>query len=220
MSACIVLYMSLCMSVCVWTMRRKPIRQELDARSRVALFHGTNVTASGALELDDEAINYDSMLKSGVKVVNLLVANLGPSKLQKRGFDTPMQLRTFGFDAGHLCDPSFCNECLVAYGRDAVVSAFVVTAGDAVALAGTESMLMLRISASDLLERCAGFPTEAISVLQQLPRGISLEGVTPLTLLDSGLRVNSLKSSGYGLQSIVKQTGATATDLAKLGFSF
>lgn len=200
-------------------MKRMAREEGLQLRSRVALFHGTAVSATEALTLEDEQINYETMLKAGVKATNMLVANLGPMTLQKRGFETPTQLRTFGFDAGHLCDPVWCNEACMAYGRDALVTAFIVSAGDAVAISGSEAMTMLNVTTSELLERCAGFPGEALGVLQQLPHGASLRNVSPATVLDSGLRVNALKICGYGLQGVVEQTGADARDLGKLGFT-
>lgn len=169
--------------------------------------------------MDDESIDYETMLKSGVKATNLQVAGIGPMSLHKRGFNDPDKLRSFGFDAGHLCDPSWCNEACMAYGREALMQTFVVTAGDAVAIAGSEAVLLLNITTSELLERCSGFPGEAFAVLQQLPRGISLRGVLPRVLLDAGLRVNALKACDYGLRSIIEQTGADARDLTKLGFS-
>lgn len=200
-------------------MKRMERVEGIATRSRLALFNGTNVSASDAFSLEDEQINHDSMLKAGVKAVNMIVANLGPMSLCKRGFEQPDQLRSFGFDAGHLCDPSWCNEACMAYGRDALVSAFVVSAADAVAVAGSEAMTLLKITPSELLERCAGFPGEAQAVLQQLPQGISLRNVLPRVILDSGLRVNALKVCGYGLQNVVDQTGADARDLTKLGFT-
>lgn len=200
-------------------MKRMDRVEGIAPRSRLALFSGTQVSASEAFALEDDQINHDSMLKAGVKAINMIVANMGPMTLHKRGFDEPGQLRNFGFDAGHLCDPSWCNEACMAYGRDALVSAFVVSAADAVAVAGSEAMTLLNITPSELLERCAGFPGEAQAVLQQLPQGISLRDVMPRVLLDSGLRVNALKACGYGLQGVVDQTGADARDLTKLGFT-
>ena len=200
-------------------MKRMEREDGLGMRSRVALFNGTSVSATEAFALEDEQINHDSMLRAGVKSVNILVANLGPMNLSKRGFDTPAKLRSFGFDSGHLCDPTWCNEACMAYGRDALMAAFVVSASDAVAIAGSEAMSLLNITSCELLERCAGFPGEAHAVLQQLPQGISLRNVHPRILLHSGLRMNALNSCGYGLQSLVEQTGADARDLTKLGFT-
>jgi len=200
-------------------MKRMDREDGVTARSRIALFANTPVTATDALTLEDEQINHDTMLKAGVKAVNILVANIGPMSLVKRGFESPVTLRSFGFDAGHLCDAAWCNEACMAYGRDPLVNAFIVSASDSVAIAGSEAMTLLNISTSELLERCAGYPGEAQSVLMQVPHGISLRGVAPRVLLDAGLRINALKACGYGLQSVVDQTGADARDLTKLGYT-
>lgn len=192
---------------------------DTDARARLALFHGTSVSAANAIQYEDADVRYDLMLKSGVKAVNLLASGMGPMSLKRRGFEVASSLRSFGFDALHLCDPSWCNEMCMAYGSTEVIAAFVISADDAVAVAGSEAMQLLNMSSSDLLERCAGFPGQAFSVLQQLPHGGSLRGVTSKTLLDAGLRVNALKACGYGFSSVADQTGANARDLSKLGFS-
>ena len=200
-------------------MKRMDREAGITPRARVALFYGTTVTATDAVCMEDSEICYDMMLKAGVKATNIQVAAMGPMALAKRGFDSPGQLRTFGFDAGYLCDPGWCNEACMAYGRDALVAAFVVSAADAVAIAGSEATSLLSVTVSELLERCAGFPSEAQAVLQQLPQGISLRNVPARVLLDSGLRVNALRLCGYGLQSVVDQTGASGRELGKLGFT-
>ena len=191
----------------------------LSTRSRLALFHGTSVGAEAALCSGDETITYETMLAAGVKSVNLLAANIGPMSMSKRGFDEPSKLRSFGFDAGHMCDAAWCNEAIMAYGKEKLVGSFLVSASDAVAVAGSEAQTMLAITPRELLERCAGFPGEAQSVLMQLPNGASLAGVSPVVLLDAGLRMNALKACGYGMQAIVTQTGADARDLSKLGYT-
>lgn len=190
-----------------------------DARTRLILFHGTSVSAEAGMTMEDDEIGYDFLLSSGVKSTNLLAAGYHPMKLKERGFDTAIKLRSFGFDALHLCEPSWCHQLLLAYGRDEVVAAFVVTAADAVAVAGSEAMTMLNLTPSELLERCAGFPSEAYHTLRQLPHGLSLRGVPALVLLDAGLRVSALKACGYGLIGIVDQTGANPREVAKLGFT-
>jgi len=186
--------------------------------SKVALFIDTSVVLSAALEMEDSEINYDTMLRAGVKPVNLITARLGPMCLMQRGFDSPDKLRTIGFDAGHMCDAAWCNEACLAHGRDELVKTFVISASDAVAVAGSESMYILRMTTQDLLERCAGFPEEARAVLLQVPRGISLKNVPSSVILDAGLRSQTLLECGYGFEAIVNQTSAGSRDLSKLGY--
>ena len=189
-------------------------------RSRLALFHGTSVNAERACGYDENEITYQLLLESGVKALNLFAAGVGPQMLVKIGSTGASDLRKFGFDALHLTDGEFCNECSTVYGRDDVVDAFLVSASDAVALSGSEAMHILGVIPVLLLEKCAGFPGEAIAVLEQLPRGAALAGVPAAVILDAGLRADSLKSVGYGLASVVNQTEATGNDLFKLGFKF
>lgn len=199
--------------------RRDARSTDVDSRVRLALFHGTSVSTANAMAFADDDLCYDLMLKSGVKAVNLLAAGMGPMSMKRRGFEVASSLRSFGFDALHLCDPVWCNEMSMAYGSTEVISAFVISADDAVAVAGSEAMQLLNLTSSDLLERCAGFPGQASNVLQQIPHGASLRGVSAQILLDAGLRVHALKACGYGLSSVVAQTGADARALSKLGFT-
>lgn len=193
--------------------------KKLDMRARLALFEGTSAVIAEVLRVDDSELNRDMFLATGVKPVNVLAAKLGPMDLKRRGFKEISTMRSFGFDALHLTDPWFSNQLIIAFGRDATLNTFLATASDAVAIAGSEAQEMLNISTTTLLACCSGFPLQAAAVLEQLPNGVSLEGVAPLTLLDAGLRATALKACGYGLVTIVAQTGASAHDLSKLGFS-
>ena len=190
-----------------------------DVRARLAIFHGTSVGAEEACGFEDSEITFDRMMRSGVKAINLQTAFMGPTSLKARGAHTPQQLRQLGFDALHLCDPDFCNEASMAYGAGPVVSAFLSTAKDAVAVAGMEAMHILNITSSQLLERCAGFPGEATAVLEQLTPGVALQGVPAVTLLDAGLRAESLKQCGYGLAAVVEQVAPSGHELGKLGYT-
>jgi hypothetical protein len=191
-----------------------------DVRARLCIFHGTSVGAEDAFAFEDAEITFDLMMRSGVKAVNLLTASVGPTSLKARGVHTPQHLRQLGFDALHLCDADFCNEASMAYGAGPIVSTFLVTAADAVALAGTEAIHILNISAVELLQRCAGFPGESVAVLKQLTPGVSLRDVPAVTLLDAGLRADTLKACGYGLTAVVEQVRPTGNELGKLGYTF
>ena len=194
------------------------IRSITSLRARVALFDGTQLSASKFAILEEGEISYDFLLRNGVKAANLLAAGFGPSWLKARGATSAHVLRLLEFDALHLCDADFCNDASLAFGADGVVDAFLSSAADAVSLAGSEAMHILNVSPVQLLQRCAGFPGEAVAVLKQLPVGISLIGVPAVVLLDAGLRVDTLRSAGYGLASIVSQIGPTGGELSKLGF--
>ena len=201
-------------------MQRVAREKELTPRSRLALFHHTAVNAETACTLEDSEISFDLMMRSGVKASNLIVAGIGALGLKARGVHSATQLRQLGFDALHLCDADFCNETSMAFGAEATVDAFLVSAADAVSLSGTEALHILQISTRRLLECCAGFPGEALAVLQQLPQGASLRGVPCSVLLDAGLRANTLAKTGYGLAGICDQVAPTGTELARLGYSF
>ena len=143
----------------------------LDTRARLALFHGTSVSAERALSMDDGDIDYDCMMRHGVRPNNLLAAGQGPAALRAHGVETATQLRHLGLDSLHLCDADICNEACLAYGAAAITEVFLVSlsASDAVKLAGMEAMHILDLHPRRLLECCVGFPREAAAVLAQLP---------------------------------------------------
>ena len=193
--------------------------ETLDTRARLTLFHGSSVGAEEALGMDNAEISYDAIMRSGVRANNLITSGQGPTSLRARGALQASQLRLLGLDSLHLCDADFCHEASMAYGAEAIASAFLVSAVDAVNLAGMEAMHILAIDVRRLLECCVGFPGEAEEVLKQLPHGAALYGVPCITVLDTGLRAASLMRCGYGLSAAVSQLGATGVDLAKLGYA-
>ena len=192
----------------------------LVVKQRLALFADTSVSAERALALEEHEVTYTFLCEHSVRAVNLLTAAVGPMELKHRGAGHASNLRTLGFNALHLCDPDFANQILLAYGAQEVREAFLTAPQDGVAVAGTEAMRILDVSPEALLRLCAGFPTEALHVLKQLPPGAGLHDVPASVLLDSGLRVGSLKQCGYTLQAVLEQTHATPAEVAKLGYTF
>lgn len=200
-------------------MRPPALEERLSAKMRLCLFHNTTCSAEEALALEETQITADLLLSKGVKASNMATAGIGPKMLKLMGVVDCAFLRKLGFDSLYLSDTKFASEANAAYGSKDVVQSFLVGASDAVAIAGTEAVDILGIHTQDLLSVCAGAPIEALAVLQQLPVGISLEGVNASVLLDTGIRKQALSEVGYSLATIVSQTGANARQLAKLGFS-
>lgn len=191
---------------------------ELDLKQRLCLFHNTSTSAEEALALDSAQITAELLVERGVKASNIAAAGLGPGALHAMGVRDAATLRTMGFTALYLADAVFASEANSAYGGPSVIDAFLVSASDAVCIAGSDAVGILGVTAEQLMAACAGAPTEAAAVLQQTPGGTALQGVKPTTLLDTGLRRPKLMELGYSLAAVVKQTGATHTELAKLGF--
>ena len=169
--------------------------------------------------MNDADMTFAMLVENGVKVKNVAAAGIGPKKLKEMGLENAEQLRKFGFDALYLADPKFASEANAAFGSDSIREIYLNSASDAVAIAGTDAMDLLGITCLDLMQVCAGAPTEAHAVLQQLPLGKSLTGVQASVILDTGLRKAALMELGYSLSTIVAQTSADAKQLAKLGFT-
>lgn len=204
-------------------MRREPVdagaRTQLSARQKLILFNKSeSLSAEAVLSTTDAEVDVAFMLKHGCRAVNLVAADVGPRDLKGMGATDATTLRTLGFDALYLTDAKFAADANATYGAESVRRAFLVSAADAVAVAGCEAVDLLGISTEDLLQVCAGAPLEAFSVLKQLPASVSLAGVSPSTLLDTGLRKSKLSELGYSLAAVIAQTGASATHLQKLGF--
>ena len=190
----------------------------LSVRQKLCLFHNTSTSAEDVLGMADEELTADLLLRRGVTAVNMASAGLGPRALHGMGVPDAQELRNIGFTALYLVDSKFASEANAVFGSEEVKRAFIVSASDAVSVAGTEAMHLLDISTQELLCACAGAPTEAHAVLAQLPQGIALHGVSASVLLDAGLRKPALMQLGYSLTSVVAQTNASGAELAKLGF--
>ena len=191
----------------------------LTARQKLTMFYGTGVTASEALSMDEENITFDIMIRSGVKAVNLKTAGIKVMTLKKHGVEQASQLRRLGFDALHLVDEKWCADACAAYGASNIISAFLVSPQDAVALSGSDAMKTLNISVNTLLEMCAGAPLEAASVLKQVVDPNPLKDVLSSVLLDTGLRSQQLKKLGYNLFNLKEMSGLTSEEIRKLGFT-
>jgi len=198
---------------------RKAPEGGLSSRQKLTIFHGSGLNAEKALITMESDITFDFLLSNGVKALNLCTAGIRPLQLKQLGVVQASQLRRLGFDALHLVDPIWCVEANAAYGAAEVIDAFLVAPQDAVSLSGTEAIPTLNISMQQLLEACAGAPTEAISVLQQSAAAAPLQGVAATTLLDTGLRAPQLKQLGYSLATIRDLEGVTGDQIGKFGFT-
>jgi hypothetical protein len=178
------------------------------------------VSAESALYLSDDDITLDVIKNANVKAENLAMAGIGPRRLKVMGISSMSGMLELGFDSLYLVDPKFVSECVTAFGAKNVLTTIVTTASDAVSVAGTDAITTLGLTTDGLLRLCVGAPLEAKAVLEQMPRGASLFGVNPDTLLDTGIRKGALQDVGYGLAAVAEQTSASAVHLQKLGFSF
>lgn len=205
---------AVCMSI-----RRDTPEKPLDARARLALFHGTAVSTEKCVQLAESEITFEKIVKSGCTSLNVSAAGIRPLKLKQLGCTDASEMRRLGFDALHLVDTQFCVELVAAFGSKSVIDAFVTQPADAVAVAGTDAVGTLNLAVEQLLEVCAGAPTEAASVLQQTPGPNVLEGVSVTTLLDTGLRAPKLKELGFTLLTVTRLVGSNKNSISKFGFT-
>ena len=97
---------------------------ELSAKQRLCIFHGTSVTAERALGIDQASMTFDLLRESKVTAENLVAAGVGPRKLKAMGMTNMDSMRDMGFDALHMADPRFVSECVTAFGSESVLSTF------------------------------------------------------------------------------------------------
>lgn len=164
-------------------------------------------------------IDFDVLVANGVTTDAIRAAKVPLSTLKELGMENVLLARQLGLDALDLADGPFAADALSAFGRDAVVEAFLADPGDAVCLAGSPAATILKILVEELLQRCVAAPEEAASVLQQqVPRALALTGVGALTLLDTGLRAPALLRVGIDRSIVQKLTGASVSQLELLEF--
>lgn len=164
-------------------------------------------------------ITFDVLVANGVAPETIRAAKLPLSTLKEIGMEHVLLARQLGLDALDLADGPFAADALAAFGREAVVEAFLAEAGDAVCLAGSPATTILKVSVEELLQRCVAAPEEAAAVLQQqVPRALALTGVGALTLLDTALRAPALLRIGLDRSIVKKLTGASESQLELLGF--
>ena len=197
---------------------RKKASHGLSPRQRLVLFNNTSVSSERALTMDESEISLEFLIASGVRALNVVAAGIRPLRLKQMGVHTASQLRRLGFDALHLVDSATCAEANDAFGADDVVSAFLVTPADAVALSGSDAAHILNITVDKLLAACAGAPTEALSVLKQQTCARPFRGVHANCLLDTGLRAVQLKSNGFHCDIVGDLAGFGPEVAQKLGF--
>ena len=185
----------------------------------MTLFKGTTLNNEQAFGLGDDDITFDLLVRHGVKALNILTAGVRLVELKRRGVDDVKKMRRLGFDALHLVDPVVCDDAMAAYGAKAMIEGFLVAPQDAVALAGSEAMVLLGLTTEQLLGVCAGAPTEAQAVLEQTSERNALVGVKASTLLDTGLRAPQLKALGHPLAACNALLGVDPHKLSKLGFT-
>jgi hypothetical protein len=171
-----------------------PPRRALSPKQRLALVHGTAFPTSVILNLDDREITHQFFVDNGVPPHNLAAAGVTPLVLKARGASDAECLLSLGYDALHLCDLSFCDGIVAAFGAASVVAAFLQAPLDAVSLAGSRAAERLGLSQQRLLETCAGASIEAYAVLMADPRA---DGIRAVTVLDTGLRAPQLRKLGW-----------------------
>ena len=183
--------------------------EKLSAKQRLTLIVDTAFPASSILSMDDTSIDAVFLKKHSFPTLNIKASGLTPMLLKKRGLADAEDLVNLGFDALHLVDSVFCESAIAAYGAPSVVQAFVKTATDAVAIAGTSTVQRLGLTQETLLQLCAGASIEALAVITQTKEH-PLRGVFVSTLLDTGLRSKQLTSVGLTTEVVGEMIGSAS----------
>ena len=145
----------------------EPNRQ-LSLRQRLALVIGTGISDEAVVEMEDEQINYDFLLRNGVRAPLLKAAKITPVQLKARGVVSPAQFKALDFCTLDLVDGAFCASCVAAYGANELLAEFLTTPQDAVALAGSAAVDQLGLDVGTMLVMCSGAPEMAAEVNDSL----------------------------------------------------
>ena len=194
-------------------------RAPLTSRQRLLLIADSALSPEDALSMTDEAFDFSFFQTHGIESTHIRAARLNPAQLKSRGVRSASDLRALAFNALDLVDASWCASAIAAFGSDEVVSAFVLSANDAVAISGTGAMHQLGLDVPTLLLLCTGHPTEALGVLKLAqPRSHAIRNVPPATLLDCQIGAKALRELGFQAEDVAMHTRATAQQLEQLGF--
>ena len=164
-------------------------------------------------------ISLDFLMERGVDARALRSANVTPMQLKALGAESCRSLVALGCNSIDLIDKTFCASCIAAFGTENILENFLVSPGDAVALAGAPMRSYLGICVERLLLMCAGAPDAAEAVIEQVhPRSVALVGIPIESLLDTQIKSDALTRLGFSKELIASHTYANANDLKMLGF--
>ena len=190
----------------------------LNGFQRLALACGTRLTAERAVSLSESELTFSFLVDQGVKPANFGAAQIGPLQMKRIGAETAGDLSKAGFVSLHLCDEKWASEAVSAYGAEDLRETFFQGPADSVALAGTRAADLLELGVNQLMEQVAGLPTEAFETLKQIQGRKRTEGLSAITLLDSGLRASQLRMLSIGPTQIRSMKDGTPEAVKKLGF--
>jgi hypothetical protein len=189
----------------------------MDAKRRLALFYGTQLTTSQALAMMDSEINYTCMKTYGCDVRNVLTI-IPVQEFKMRGCDVPSKLMELGMDVLDLLEPNVLREMICAYGTEAVKSSFINTHEDAVSISGTEACDMLGFTLETLLTLCKGHAHSAEMVLRNITNVNHVLPQVPIrVLLDTSIQSCALKRVGVSIETLTDKMCATSANLSALG---
>jgi hypothetical protein len=151
-------------------------------------------------------------------------------ELVQLGIDSPHKFRILGYDCLNLLEGEFLGQITSEFGANGVRDAFVISAGDAVAVAGTDVQDVLQLSLCDLLLRCNGSPLQGRSVVEatmaRYKRGVTAVGgirvASPLVgcteaLLNAGVSLALCEHVEGAAWLDVETDGLTIEQRFKLG---
>lgn len=192
----------------------------LSCKQRMCIFHDSKVDAGDPLSVADGDITFKLMRAFECRWQCIATAGVPFEELVLRGFTSPHEFRCMGMDAFDLEDISTTRLLVRAFGATMTTLAFLGTARDAVALAGTESARLLGVGLDELLKLCAGEPIGAETVLKRHGSpSLVLQATTIRRLRDTGICQRALRECGLTLALLLDaRPPPTTADLSGFGF--
>lgn len=185
-------------------------------------------TAAGVLAILPNS-SWSQLAARGVTAAHLRAAKISTEQLCRAGASV-RDLVGAGYDCTDLSlNPELAKQFLNAYGRPAVVHAFLRSPADAVLIAGSGAQRVLGIHAEVLLQACKGDPFCASAVVQQLHHQFScaaassripplhpLFGVAAKTLATAGMTIPKFELLGIPRTAMTTLLGIPTSDLSAL----
>lgn len=204
-------------------MFRRSIQADIDQAevSRLALFANTNCNPGEALTFNNEHLTQDFLISAGVTWDNISAARIDVATLKKvHKFECVDDLCRLKLDALELTDQDLMQQMINVYGVEDVRRVFASSPTDVATLIGTEGGAILGINVSEALDICAGYPTQAATVIRNAGALTKiLPQLTVEQLLNSGLRRQGLLSLGLSSTVLINNLPVppTAKQIRELG---
>lgn len=190
----------------------------------LCLFQSTGLSMDSALKIIHEestSLSVRRMIELGVTWNNIVATGLTIDCLiNKHKLESIDQLVNLEMDSFDASEEHTARSLIAHFGADSVVSRFVKTPIDALAWLDSDAAVALQLDVHKFMQLCEGEPDCAAKVLSHYGCPSSSVKLSPIELLNTGLRANALRELGYTTVNIIESLDPrpTSDQIRLLGF--